>query len=239
MQETAKTLVEIVSHVIQRHPELRKILGTEHETDTHMNEWKSRAFEPPAPSSVKHATLLRHQIPQSTWVETGTFKGDTTIFLSKLAKHIFTIEPDLKLYDNAKLRFSNHPNITAINDISEIALPLILKTISGPVCFWLDGHHSGEGTFAGPNDTPILFELRAIAEQISNFSGVRVFIDDVRCFMGIRHIYGNYPSLNELVHWASDHGFEWTIEHDIFIAKTPTESSLALPIAMPGAMEKS
>tara|TARA_Y100000589_G_scaffold327792_1_gene370373 strand:+ start:2006 stop:2197 length:192 start_codon:yes stop_codon:yes gene_type:complete len=45
-------------------------------------------------SSINNKTseLLRHGIKLANWIEIGTFVGDTTKFLSKNYKRVFTIE---------------------------------------------------------------------------------------------------------------------------------------------------
>jgi len=103
--------------------------------------------------------------------------------------------------------------------MSEEVLPKILSTLEGNVCFWLDGHYSGGNTFAGPSDTPLLFELEQISKFISDWDRVVIAIDDIR-FCGKFHIYGKYPALNHLVDFARAHDLSWHIEHDIFVTKS-------------------
>ena len=91
--------------------------------------------------------------------------------------------------------------------------------MSGNVCFYLDGHYSGAGTFAGVNDTPIIKELECIQQNLQRYESVLVGIDDVRLFTGQIHAYGNYPTIDYLVGFARNNGLTWKIEHDIFLAK--------------------
>jgi hypothetical protein len=43
-------------------------------------------------------------------------------------------------------------------------------------------------------------------------------VDDLRYFD--KRYYGDdlYPSLNFLIEWCKDHGFDWRVEYDILIA---------------------
>ena len=59
--------------------------------------WSKLHYASPAPSPVKKKVLLRHNLPDCTWIETGTYLGDTTFFLSKLSSKVISIEPAEKL----------------------------------------------------------------------------------------------------------------------------------------------
>lgn len=56
----------------------------------------------PSPHFVKQATLSRHSIPNSTWIETGTYIGSATAVLAHLGSHVHTIEPSGELVEIAK-----------------------------------------------------------------------------------------------------------------------------------------
>jgi len=182
-----------------------------------LREWQSRDYNVPCPPSIKHSVLRRHNLSDATWVETGTFTGDTTKFLSEIASKVYTIEPEPNLYAAALLKFSGVRSVNIINEISEVAFKTLLPQLCGNVCFWLDGHYSGPSTFAGPNDTPLCEELCDIAKYLPSFNSVVVAIDDIR-LCGKTHVYGSYPSLDYLVDWARSNDLSWSIEFDIFLA---------------------
>jgi hypothetical protein len=219
-----RTMLEIVNHVAGQHPSLRqeisKILNANtFEFDRTFLDWKNRGYAAPAPQAVKLQVLLRNNLPNSTWVETGTYLGDTCEFLSKVATRVYSTEPGPELYKKAVERFQQVPNVHIHNEISETFLPALLPTLSGNVCFWLDGHYSAGVTFAGPNDTPLREELKALKASLRKFDNVAVLVDDIR-YCGKHHQYGSYPSLGELVAFADSCDLEWYVEHDIFVAKT-------------------
>ena len=179
--------------------------------------YSSKKCGPPAPHFVKQSMLLRHGIPNSTWVETGTYLGSTTKLLSSHYKHIHTIEPSEKCLQMAKVRIGRRENITYYNGTSEEYFSEICQKISGEICFWLDGHFSSGITFKGIQDTPIKNELSTIARYLNRYKSVVIFIDDIRC----SHIDPkNYPSLDYYVQWAKENNLIWSIELDCFIAKS-------------------
>lgn len=182
--------------------------------------WRLRGFAAPSPDSVKRIAIIRNGIPNGIWVETGTYRGGTTRVLAKHAKMVYSIEPEAKLFANARRRFAAINNVVILNGTSEEVLPTLLTKLDGDVSFWLDGHYSRGVTFMGPQDTPIREELASIAANLSRFERVAVLIDDIRLFNSRVHVYGAYPALDELVDWTRGHGLEWHIEHDIFIARS-------------------
>ena len=188
-----------------------------------LNHWRLRGFESPSPVFVKHACLLRNASPNETWVETGTYLGQTTEFLSDFANIVYSIEPEETLFEAARRKFERLGNVHIIKGLSEHILPDLLPDLSGSINFWLDGHFSSGVTFKGPQETPILDELSCIAQNIDRFGRLCIFIDDVRCFDPTVERYAAYPALNRIVGWAVENGFSWTIEHDIFIAKKMSE----------------
>lgn len=179
--------------------------------------WKAREFAAPSPDAIKQAVFRRHNISGATWIETGTFMGDTTRFLSSIAPQVISIEPAEKLYRKAVKRFQGRDGIRIVNDTSENAFPALLADLEGDLCFWLDGHYSAGSTFQGQQDTPILQELEAIEQALPRLGKVAILIDDIRCFDPSQPDYDTYPKLDVLIDWARKLGLKWHIEHDILI----------------------
>jgi hypothetical protein len=203
---------------------IRQALGLRKKSvkDTGSNDWRDwadRKFAAPSPHFVKQKVLLRNGLRDATWVETGTYMGDTTSVLSKVAKMVYSIEPEPTLFSRAEQRFSNTSNVKIMKGLSEDVFPKLLPTIGGDVCFWLDGHYSAGVTFKGPQDAPILDELTVIGRHITQMNKIVVMVDDVRCFDPTNPEYSAYPPVDVLVDWARKHNLIWHIEHDIFIAK--------------------
>jgi hypothetical protein len=186
---------------------------------TAMRDWRARGFAAPSPDHVKRSVLLRLALPGATWVETGTYRGETTALLAGVARRVVSLEPEPTLHAAAVRRFVGTPNVEIVNATSEQAFEELLPTLEGAVCFWLDGHFSGGPTFKGPSDTPVLHELAVIATQLARWQQALVLVDDLRLFNGRVHSYGEYPPLLVLVEWAEAQGLAWHIEHDIFVAR--------------------
>jgi hypothetical protein len=182
-------------------------------------DWRRRRYGAPSPNFIKHHVLLRNGLAGATWVETGTYHGDSTAALARVARRVVSLEPSTDLFATAQTRFRGVPNVELLNATSEQAFPRLLPQLAGAVCFWLDGHFSGGHTFKGPNDTPILAELAAIGENLHRWEAAVVLVDDLRLFTGGVHVYGPYPPIDDLVGWAVRHGLSWHIEHDIFVAR--------------------
>ena len=181
--------------------------------------WRSGGWASPSPSRVKWEVLHRYGSPEGTWIETGTYKGDTTDFLAKRARLVISIEPSTKLADSAISRFRGRGNVRILNQESEQIFDSLLNDIEGDVSFWLDGHFSAGETFRGVQDTPIRQELDAIESHLSIWKEkVAIFIDDFRYFRVGNLGAETYPSRKYLVDFAQRNGLEWTIEHDIFCA---------------------
>ena len=181
--------------------------------------WEVSSFSSPSPHFIKQACVLRNGLKGSTYIETGTYLGDTAALLSSVAERVISIEPEIKLYQLAQLRFENSKNIEIINGTSESIFPVLIPKLRGDVSFWLDGHYSSGVTFQGSKDTPIIEELNEIGKNILNLNKVVVMIDDVRCFDPSIAGFEDYPTRSYLVNWADKNKLTWTIEHDIFIAR--------------------
>lgn len=192
-----------------------------HRRRRELDRWAEAGYAMPAPPFVKRAVLRRNGLPGATWVETGTFQGDTTDFLAADGSRVVTIEPEPRLHAAAAERFRGRPNVDVRHGLSEDVMPALLPTIEGDVCFWLDGHYSAGVTYKGPKDTPIVDELACIAMHLPRWRRVVVMVDDVRCFEPWQPDFAGYPPRDHLVKWAASHGLRWHIEHDIFVARTP------------------
>ncbi len=192
-----------------------------------ITKWVLTGFSVPSPDFVKRKVLSRDG-RSDVWIETGTYLGDTTGFLTKIAKEVYSLEPSKFLFENAIKRFSSNSRVKLFNGTSEEKLAevieLILQSEHKIISFWLDGHYSAGKTFQGPNDTPIMFELKMIEALLTTRREVRLYIDDVRCFDPSKLEYSTYPSLREIIHWCQTHRMSWRIEHDILIVtKSPKE----------------
>ncbi len=166
----------------------------------------------------------------NVFIETGTWKGDTTLSASKLFTDVHSIELGKKIYEKARKRFAKIKNVKLYLGDSKDLMPTMIENASGSgrMLFWLDGHYSGSHTALGELSTPIMVELQAIKD-----SGIRdavLLIDDVCCFQPITNpaadslIHG-YPSISVLKEAILDvnENYKFLIYGDIAIAYTEDE----------------
>ncbi len=178
--------------------------------------WVKRGYTVPVPSHIKMKTLLRHSIPNSDWIETGTYLAETTKYLASKYENncIYTIEPEKSIYDYVKSKYSRISNIKFLNGSSEEIFEETLENTRGSVNLWLDGHYSGDITFKGEQESPIISELNTLSAHAHRFTDLCIFIDDFRLF----GTASGYPAKNYLVEWSQINNFSWLIENDIFVA---------------------
>ena len=171
----------------------------------------------PIPPFIKHELLLRHGSIGSTWVETGTFVGQTTRYLAKKFSMVHTIEASKECIIIAKFISSRYSKKIRFHEgTSEKCLDGVCSLLGGNVCFWLDAHYSSGITYKGEEKTSISSELKIIEKNLERFDSIVVIIDDLLAC----HLDSNYPSLDDYVDWARKNNLHWHIEHDIFIAKS-------------------
>ncbi len=180
--------------------------------------WWARGFGPPSPQFVKLRILGRNCIPGAAWIETGTYLGETTRFLSKNSKMVFSIEPAALLHKFVAKRLSRLNNVQIVFGTSEEVFEHTITKLEGEANFWLDGHASGDITFSNQDVTPIVYELKILAKQLPRFEECVIFIDDIRGFSD-KFGTSKYPSKEFLIEWANTNNCSWSIQHDIFIAK--------------------
>jgi SAM-dependent methyltransferase len=143
-----------------------------------------------------------------TVLETGTFLGDTTHFLSSRGYRVVTVEIDPRLAAMARIRFHNVDNIQIIEGDSGSLLPGLIAKLGEPALFYLDGHYSGGGTGKGEQETPVVKEVAAILADAQR--GSFVIIDDARCF----GLLPDYPPLAEFLKMLRDRGIGNAIVKD-------------------------
>lgn len=182
--------------------------------------WLSSGMPLPAPQAIKLEFITRHSNSDTTWIETGTYVGTTTETLAKISKRVVSIEPSAELYKKSLRRLSAFNNVELLNGSSEDLFDSVCSQVSGSVSFWLDGHFSGGETFKGEQDCPIEYELAVISEHMLTYDRICVYIDDFRLFRDTREQKSDYPLKSFLVDWAELNGLEWSVNSDIFFARS-------------------
>ena len=151
----------------------------------------------------------------SVAVETGTYKGSTTLKLSRAFSSVSSIEKSVKLFNTASKRLGHRSNVELyLGDSAHHLLPLIPKTEIGCL-FWLDAHFSGGSTAGEQSHCPLMSELPQILSS-RNASNTVILIDDSRGLIG----KSGWPLLSELIGLLSHSRFSSIIIDDILIASS-------------------
>ena len=193
-----------------------------------VNPWIQNCFKAPAPNIVKWQVLY-HWGGRDIWIETGTYRGETTAYLRGIAKMVHSLEPNKDLFDRVRLRFKDTKNVKVHLGTSEEKFPELVQKICEnrvkDISFWLDGHFSAGETYLGEGETPILLELDSISKNFERFENITIFVDDVRLFGTPEDTKNSYPTLFYLATFAESHKLYWVIEQDIFIMTNRIKAS--------------
>lgn len=173
---------------------------------------------PLMPQIVKWGILYKHSYG-GAFIETGTHRGHSSLFLSLFSKLIVTIEPSRHYLREAEKLFGSSSRIILLHGTSETELEksirIVLNNNFKSINFWLDGHFSAGKTFLGSEASPALSELGTIAKFLFEFDSIVIFIDDLRLFRESEK--SGYPDELQLISWAVEHGFSYRVIGDILL----------------------
>uniref|UniRef100_UPI0040473770 hypothetical protein n=1 Tax=Algoriphagus sp. TaxID=1872435 RepID=UPI0040473770 len=157
--------------------------------------WIQLGCKANAPHPVKMAIIQSYlkEFKLRTFVETGTFMGDTLGFIAASGCTSYSIELSEEFYKNALERFRGQSNVNLILGDSGEQLPILISDLKEPALFWLDGHYSAGNTASADQHTPVSKEVSAVLDH--PVKGHVILIDDARCFDGTN----NYPFLEDLL----------------------------------------
>lgn len=118
------------------------------------------------------------------FIETGTYKGETTRLASKYFNKVYTMEIKKELYDESKKigKEQNCANITYFLGDSVEILKVLIPMVKESSIYFLDAHISGmDSGFNGKQCVPLIEELNIIVKNLEHPS---IFIiDDLRFFV--------------------------------------------------------
>jgi hypothetical protein len=171
--------------------------------------------------------FLKQLFHLTRFVETGTFKGGTSIWASQFFKQVDTIEFSKPIYLETSQKFKHIPNINFINQDSRVALSEIVRTACDPILFWLDAHWCSMGSYGENDQCPLIEELNIISSSpISHF----ILIDDARLFMApppLPNLIKFYPNINQITETSNKYSL--TIYEDvIFMLPVNTQEAFGI-----------
>lgn len=152
------------------------------------------------------------------FVETGTFKGNSSVWASNHFKNVYTIEIDETIYNETKNRSDAGNNIEFILGNSKDEIPKVIEKLDGPAIFWLDGHWC-VGAGGKEMECPINDELIAISKR----QDCVILIDDARCFLSKLpppHNSEDWPRIDEIFALIKKYYPDYivTIAQDVIVA---------------------
>ena len=149
-------------------------------------------------SEIILSIIKAHKV--KSFIETGTYLGDTAKWASRYFEDVITIELSEELHCQAAQALKGISNVRALKGDSGKLLREVLATIDGSAVFWLDGHHSFGDTAGENNECPLMEELSRIRGS-GGFDHV-ILIDDAHMFLmppPYPHKAEQWPSFSEVI----------------------------------------
>lgn len=143
---------------------------------------------------------LRKGLTLRTFVETGSYMGDTAAFVADKFEDVFTIEQSTPIYMKTANRLKQYSNVNALLGSSPEMLKALQPSLTeDSVVYWLDAHWCGGETSKADGECPLLEELAAIGSL--NAESV-ILIDDARYFISPppnAHKASDWPNLDQVM----------------------------------------
>jgi hypothetical protein len=162
---------------------------------------------------------LQRQLGLADFVETGTYRGDTTAWAAGHFARVTTIEMSPAYHVAAQARFQAQAGVRALGGNSGIVLRGVVDALTQPALFWLDAHWSGLDTAGREAECPVLAEIASInASPVAH----TVLVDDARLFCAPPprpHRAEQWPGLVTLVEALHHGGRRHVVQYeDVFVA---------------------
>lgn len=179
-----------------------------------VSRWVMRGMPlPPIPAAKRRiilGCLERHGL--KTFVETGTFKGDTLAAVAATGIRSISVELSPEYFDRANQRFAGMRHVELHQGDAGDVLPRIVATLQEPALFWLDGHYSAGETAHGALASPVSAEVQCVLD--SPVPGHVMLIDDAHEFTGA----GGYPELGRFLTTIAEGGrYRATVHANIIV----------------------
>jgi len=163
--------------------------------------------------------IFRDELNITTFIETGTYKGQTSLWAADNFECVVTIEGDGNRYGKTKPVFKDKPNVEPIYGDSRTALQPIVSKLRKPALIWLDAHWCGnyDKSVGTMGECPIEDELKTLAKYKTRHI---ILIDDARLFVNpppMPHDPDQWPTLDKIKGLLPD-DYSVSIWNDAIIA---------------------
>lgn len=131
---------------------------------------------------VNLVEALRTELPLSTFVETGTFHGDTLIAMAPLFEKLYSVELSKELWEESSKRLKEFKHVSiSLDDSPQFIQKLQPSLKNDSVLYWLDAHWCVSDNTAGEDSQcPLVKEIQAIGKLNTSSA---IVIDDARLFL--------------------------------------------------------
>ncbi|MEO7798852.1 MAG: hypothetical protein ABIY47_14145 [Opitutaceae bacterium] len=163
---------------------------------------------------VKRIRALGRKFGCETFIETGTFFGQTVAAVHRQFVKTFSVELSPELHRGNEIAFQRIRGVKIFRGDSSAMLDQMIRESTGRILYWLDGHYSGGVTAKGTEITPIFEEMETI-KQHKRFDDC-ILIDDLRLFTG----HHGYPLIAEVKNRIArlSPNYEITVDRDCLMA---------------------
>lgn len=157
------------------------------------------------------ARLLAEKLGLTTFVETGTFRGESAEIAHSIFDEVHTCELSPEHYEAARRKFAGNPSVHChLGDSAKLLAEISQSLDDQPRLYWLDAHWCDAADTAGAeSQCPLIDELRAIAPLHPRSV---VWIDDARYFLAppphplVTRGWPSFHEVREALHaLAGDH----------------------------------
>jgi len=145
------------------------------------------------------------------FIETGTYRGDTSLWAASHFSKVYTIEYSKDIYEDTVKRLDNNKKISLFFGDSRLILQQILPQLRNSALFWIDSHWSGGNTYGKNDECPLIDEILLInGSEIPHF----LFIDDARLFLSPPprpHQINQWPPIDKVIKAINSGSFKYYI----------------------------
>lgn len=162
------------------------------------------------------ALYLQGLMQIDTFVETGTFHGDTSSWAAGCFSRVISIELSRELHARAVEKLADK-GIEFLHGDSAELLPAVCGRLDTPAMFWLDAHFCAGPSAGSGQPNPLLREVESI---IRIQPGACILVDDARLVLmppPLPHAIDEYPELWELLLALNPAGSRYVFHYaDVF-----------------------